>query len=172
MISQKFIGKSVLVLAGCLTLAFSLSSASAANVSARLAAYQLPESVIAEFKRDPEALLKSYESSALLLSDQVRNLVVTDSGTAPTLIGLCGAQPNPRCGAIGAGIAEAITLIAPDDPIRSSDLQALVVDSKSKDLVTAYLAAFSNVQTTQTGQTVTVRLPSGQVVVIPVPISP
>lgn len=169
MSSKYSIGKAVYVLAGCLALASGVSSASAANSSARLAAYQLSDSVITEFKKNPEAVLKGYESSALLLSDQVRNLIVSDSGTAQTLIGLCGPQPNPRCGPIGAGIAEAITLIAPDDPKLSADLQAVVLNSKSKDMVTAYLAVFSNVQTTQTTR---IRLPSGQVVTIPLPVSP
>jgi hypothetical protein len=162
---ENSIGKTVRALAGCLALALGLNPAFAANSSPRLAAYQLPENVVTEFERDPDAVLKRYEASALLLSDQVRNLVVSDSGTAPTLIGLCGAEANTKCGAIGAGIAEAITLIAPDDPKLSSDLQTLVLNSKSKDLVTAYLAVFSNVQTTST---VTIRLRSGQVVTVPV----
>ena len=109
----------------------------------------LPAAEVTTFKADPKDLLKKHQSAGLPLSTAVRNLALTDSSSVAVVISLAG-EPDTNSAqraAIGAGLAEAASLVAASDPKLAASIQAQVAGSNIPDLLTAYLAVAASTAT-------------------------
>lgn len=101
---------------------------------------KLPDSVITQFKADPQSLLTTYASAGLPLSTQVRGLVLTDPSTVATLIDLAENANDAQKGAIGAGLAEAVRILAATNPALTAQIRRAVAQSRLGPLITAFVA--------------------------------
>ncbi len=102
---------------------------------------KLPDSMIAQFKANPKALLTTYAAAGLPLSTRVRSLVLTDPSVAAALVALASSADDAQIAAIGAGMAEAARVLAASAPQLVAQLQSLVAQSGSEALITAFIAA-------------------------------
>ena len=112
---------------------------------------KLPDSVIAEFKANPDSLLKTYASAGLPLSTQVRGLALTDPSLVAILIDLAKKANDAQKAAIGAGLAEAARVLATSNPALAAQIQQAVAQSGLGPLITAFIALSNGVTTAATG---------------------
>jgi hypothetical protein len=112
---------------------------------------KLPDTVIAQFKADPQSLLTTYASAGLPLSTRVRGLVLTDPSLVATLIELAKNANDAQKGAIGAGLAEAAQLSAATDPKLAAQIQQAVAQSGLAPLITAFIGLSNGTITAATG---------------------
>jgi len=101
---------------------------------------KLPDSAIAQFKANPQALLTTYASAGLPLSTEVRSLVLTDPSLVDVLITVAKSANDAQKAAIGAGLAEATHIIVATDPKLAAQIQIAVAQSGLEPLITAYIA--------------------------------
>ena len=128
------------------------------NVSAQTAAgvnhvpliAKLPNSIIAQFKANPEALLTTYASGGLPLSARARSLVLTDPSLVDVLINVAKSANDAQKAAIGAGMAEAARILAVVDPQLAAQIQLAIGQSGSESLIAAFVAASNATQTAAT----------------------
>ena len=128
------------------------------NVSAQTAAgvnhvpliAKLPNSIIAQFKANPEALLTTYASGGLPLSARARSLVLTDPSLVDVLINVAKSANDAQKAAIGAGMAEAARILAVVDPQLAAQIQLAIAQSGSESLIAAFVAASNATQTAAT----------------------
>jgi hypothetical protein len=146
----------VLIAASC-ALAIGLPAATGAfaqtvdEAPRRLSSPKLPNALIAQFRADPQALLTTYASAGLPLSNRVLSLVLTDPSLVGPLLDLAKSANDAQRAAIGAGLAEAAHLLAASDPKAAAQIQAAVAASGTVALITAFIAGSSGVQTTSIG---------------------
>ncbi len=128
------------------------------NVSAQTAAgvnhvpliAKLPNSIIAQFKANPEGLLTTYASGGLPLSARARSLVLTDPSLVDVLINVAKSANDAQKAAIGAGMAEAARILAVVDPQLAAQIQLAIAQSGSESLIAAFVAASNATQTAAT----------------------
>ena len=111
---------------------------------------KLPNSVIAQFKADPQGLLTTYASAGLPLSARARSLVLTDPSLVDVLIDVSKTANDAQKAAIGAGMAEAARILAAIDPQLAARIQLAVAQSGSESLITAFIAGSNATQTAST----------------------
>jgi hypothetical protein len=112
---------------------------------------KLPDSAIAQFKANPQALLTTYASAGLPLSSEVRSLVLTDPSLVDALITVAKDANDAQKAAIGAGLAEATRIIVATDPKLAAQIQVAVAQSGLGPLITAYIAGSNATVTAATG---------------------
>lgn len=111
---------------------------------------KLPNSVIEQFKADPQGLLTTYASAGLQLSARARALVLTDPSLVDVLINVSKTANDAQKAAIGAGMAEAARILAAIDPQLAARIQLAVAQSGSESLITAFIAGSNTTQTAST----------------------
>jgi hypothetical protein len=111
---------------------------------------KLPDAAIAQFKSDPQELLRTYSSAGLLLSTEVRSLVLTDPGLVPLLLGVAKQGNDAQKAAIGAGMAEAARVLAAANPQLAAQIQLAVAQSDLGALITAFIAGSNATRTAAT----------------------
>jgi hypothetical protein len=112
---------------------------------------KLSDAAIAQFKANPQGLLTTYASAGLPLSTEVRSLVLTDPSLVEALITVAKGANDAQKSAIGAGLAEAASIIVATDPKRAAQIQVAVAQSGLEQLITAYIAVSSPTVTAATG---------------------
>jgi len=147
----------VALIATCCALTIGVPAATTAMAQAaaeaprRPPAPKLPNALIAEFRANPRALLTTYVSAGLPLSNRVLGLVVTDPSLVDLLVDLAKSANDAQRAAIGAGLAEAAKMMAASDPRAAAQIQNAVAVSGTTALTTAFAAGSSGVQTTSVG---------------------
>lgn len=111
---------------------------------------KLPNSVIEQFKADPQGLLTTYASAGLQLSARARSLVLTDPSLVDLLINVAKSANDAQKAAIGAGMAEAARILAAVDPQLAARIQLAVAQSGSESLIIAFIAGSNATQTAST----------------------
>jgi hypothetical protein len=111
---------------------------------------KLPNSVIEQFKANPQGLLTTFASAGLALSARVRALVLTDPSLVDVLITVAKSGNDAQKAAIGAGIAEAARILAAIDPQLAAQIQLAIAQSGSEALITAFIAGSNATQTAST----------------------
>lgn len=112
---------------------------------------KLPPAVIAEFKGGASKFMDNYKSGGLPLTNQVKNLVLSDSTTLADILTAAKSTTSVQNAAIGAGLAEAARAIAPTNPQLATEIQTQVVASGLADLLAAYTAVSNSTVTAATG---------------------
>ncbi len=109
---------------------------------------KLPNSMIEQFKANPQGLSARYPAGGLALSARARSLVLTDPSLVGVLIDVAKAGNDAQSAAIGAGIAEAARILAMVDPQLAAQIQLAIAQSGSNSLIAAFIAASNATQTT------------------------
>jgi hypothetical protein len=112
---------------------------------------KLPDSAIAQFKANPQALLTTYASAGLPLSTEVRSLVLTDASLVDALIAVAKGANDAQKAAIGAGLAEAAHILAATNPQLAAQIQVAVAQSGLGPLITAFIAGSNATVTAAVG---------------------
>ena len=112
--------------------------------AARPTSPKLPPAVVAKYKADPAALLAAYPNGGRAMATMAKALILAD----PSLVGpLMAAAKNAtpaQMSAIGAGVAQAATLIAAVNPEMAAQIQLAVTQSGPPGVASAFAAASSN----------------------------
>jgi hypothetical protein len=138
------------VVATILAGAMNVSAQTAAGVSPAPAIVKLPNSVIEQFKANPQGLLAAYPAGGLPLSSRARSLVLTDPSLVSVLINVAKAGNAAQQAAIGAGMAEAARILAAIDPQLAAQIQLAIAQSGSEALIMAFVVASNATQTAST----------------------
>ena len=101
---------------------------------------KLPPAVVAEFNADPAKFLDKYKSAGLPLSNQIKNLVLTDPAILSDLLAASRLATSAQNAAIGAGLAEAAREIAANNPLLATQIQTQVLASAPTEVAAAYIA--------------------------------
>ena len=126
------------------------SAQNAGGVSPVPVIAKLPNSIVAQFKANPEGLLAAYPAGGLGLSSRARSLALTDPSLVPILINAAKAGNEAQQAAIGAGMAEAARILAVVDPQLAQEIQQAIAQSGSESLIAAFAAASNATQTAST----------------------
>ena len=126
------------------------SAQTAGGVNHAPAFTKLPNSVIEQFKANPQGLLTTYASAGLQLSARARALVLSDPSLVDVLINVAKSGNDAQKAAIGAGMAEAARILAAIDPQLAAQIQLAVAQSGSEALITAFIAESNATQTAST----------------------
>jgi hypothetical protein len=138
------------VVATILAGAMNVSAQTAAGVGPAPAIVKLPNSVIEQFKADPQGLLEAYPAGGLALSSRARSLVLTDPSLVSVLINVAKAGNAAQQAGIGAGMAEAARILAATDPQLAAQIQLAIAQSGAQALIMAFVAASNATQTAST----------------------
>ncbi len=128
----------------------SVSAQTAGGVNRVPSIAKLPNSVVAQFKANPQGLLATYPAGGLALSARARSLVLTDQSLVLVLIDVAKAGNDAQKAAIGAGMAEAARILAVVDPQLAAQIQLAIAQSGSEGLIAAFIAASNAPQTAAT----------------------
>ena len=112
---------------------------------------KLPPGVISEFNADPAKFLDNYRSGGLPLSNEIKDLVLTDPTTLGSIINASKAVTSVQGAAIGGGLAEAARAIAASNPQLATQIQTQVLASAPTDVAAAYIAISNSPVTASTG---------------------
>ncbi len=125
--------------------ALAAMAALAPSVAAQVASppNALAKAKIDRYESDPQALLSDFAAGGLALSSRVRAFVMNDPKAAATLLALAGAANDAQKAAIGAGLAEAVKILARTNPQAAEAIRQQVAQSGIDVLVTAFIAASS-----------------------------
>src|SRR5260370_35758185 len=104
-------------------LAETAPAAGSGNQGSQVVFTKLSDAAIAQFKAYPQGLLTTYASAGLPLSTQVRNLLLTDPTLIDTLIGVAKSGNDTQQAAIGAGLAQASSILAKNNPQIGASVQ-------------------------------------------------
>jgi hypothetical protein len=157
---------SVLVLASLLAIA-GVGNLSAQIVDGRdrVSAFtRLPDSAVAEFKKNPQTLLTTHASAGLPLSSEIRSLVLTAPELVEAVIDVANSANDAQKSAIGAGLAEAARILASTNPEAATRIQQAVAKRDCprgtlpkpecaglEPLVIAFIAASNGIRTSSLG---------------------
>jgi hypothetical protein len=100
---------------------------------------------VAAFLNNPKQLLSDNQVGGGRLIARVRDLLLSDSATLPTLLGLLADANNDQKSALAAGLAQAARLWVRVNPTFAQQIQQSVANSKDSPFIVAFSTALGDV---------------------------
>lgn len=141
------------IIALALTAAFIPSASFAASCVEGPA--KMSDSDIQAFLASPDGLLSSNVSGGLNLSNTIRQLVASDSGSLDAVIKLVSSANKSQASAIAGGLARAVQACKTVDPAYADKIQQSVATIQDTSFLEAFASASSQIATASLGQGVT-----------------
>ncbi len=127
------------------------AAAAALSGGCFVAPARLSDADMQVFLADPAALLADYPSAGLPMTTRVRSLAGSSATTLDPLLGLVASASPPQVSAIGSGLARVARACAASNPDYAGLIQQKIAGLNNPQLVAAFLAASSEVQTAALG---------------------
>ncbi len=138
------------IIALALTAAFIPSASFAASCVEGPA--KMSDSDIQAFLASPDGLLSSNVSGGLNLSNTIRQLVASDSGSLDAVIKLVSSANKSQASAIAGGLARAVQACKTVDPAYADKIQQSVATIQDTSFLEAFASASSQIATASLGQ--------------------
>jgi hypothetical protein len=107
---------------------------------------------MADFKSNPQTLLKGNAIGGLQMSSEVKGLVLADPAAAvDAVLVQAKAANSAQAAAIGTGLGQAVKLIAAVDKALGDDLARKIAAAGSAELLAGYTLGTSDIQTLAVG---------------------
>ena len=102
---------------------------------------QIADITAAVFLADPDQILLENPNAGPRLVAEVRDLVLSDPATLPSILGLLPKVSKAQKAAIGVGLGKAATISARSNPDYAKEIEQAVAQTRDADLIEAYYAA-------------------------------
>jgi hypothetical protein len=112
---------------------------------------KLPDEEVADFLRDPQALLTANPTGGMVLSGRVFLLTGSSSDALSQIVTLSLKASKEQITALGSGLARAAKVAAETNPIYAAMIQSKVAEMNSEALSLAFVESSSEVQTAALG---------------------